>query len=150
MLVTVWTANVRLPANLSLFHGVQTGFGAHPASSPARHRGQYRRDIKLAHSLPSSAEVKNGGGIPPFLHTSSWCGPWLIMRRNNCAFTFLPWIYIYKGKDIPVTGHEGPCGCETSRLPHFLNNRFTDVGEDVSPTRRPLFTPRKIPGSHFC
>jgi hypothetical protein len=25
-----------------------------------------------------------------------------------------------KGKDIPVTGREGPLGCETSRLPHFL------------------------------
>jgi hypothetical protein len=25
-----------------------------------------------------------------------------------------------KGKDIPVTGREGPEGCETSRLPHFL------------------------------
>jgi hypothetical protein len=23
-------------------------------------------------------------------------------------------------KDIPVTGREGPYGCETSRLPHFL------------------------------
>jgi hypothetical protein len=25
-----------------------------------------------------------------------------------------------KGKTIPVTGREGPQGCETSRLPHFL------------------------------
>jgi hypothetical protein len=25
-----------------------------------------------------------------------------------------------KGKAIPVTGREGPYGCETSRLPHFL------------------------------
>jgi hypothetical protein len=31
-----------------------------------------------------------------------------------------------KGKAIPVTGHEGPQGCETSRLPHFLDNRLTD------------------------
>jgi hypothetical protein len=33
----------------------------------------------------------------------------------------------YKCKSILLTGREGPCGCETSRLPHFLNNRFTDI-----------------------
>jgi hypothetical protein len=32
---------------------------------------------------------------------------------------------------------------------HFLNNRLTDGGEVVSPTLRPPFTPRVIPGSHF-
>jgi hypothetical protein len=32
-------------------------------------------------------------------------------------------------KSIPVTGNGGPQGCETSRLPHFLNNRLTDDGE---------------------
>jgi hypothetical protein len=45
-------------------------------------------------------------------------------------------------KAIPVTGHEGPWGCETSRLPHFLDNRLTDGGEDVSLTRRPPDTPQ--------
>jgi hypothetical protein len=54
-----------------------------------------------------------------------------------------------KGKPIPVTGCEGPSGYETSRLPHFLNNRLTD-GSDVALKRRPHFTPRKIPGTHFC
>jgi hypothetical protein len=37
-----------------------------------------------------------------------------------------------------------------SRLPHFLHNRLTDGGEVVSLARRPPFTPRKIPGPHFC
>jgi hypothetical protein len=55
-----------------------------------------------------------------------------------------------KGKAIPVTGHGGPQGCETSRLPHFLDNRLTDSGKVVSLTRRPPFTSRKIPGTHFC
>jgi hypothetical protein len=31
-----------------------------------------------------------------------------------------------KGKAIPVKGHGGPKGCETSKLPHFLDNRLTD------------------------
>jgi hypothetical protein len=29
-------------------------------------------------------------------------------------------LQIKKGEAIPVTGREGPLGCETSRLPHFL------------------------------
>jgi hypothetical protein len=34
-----------------------------------------------------------------------------------------------------------------SRLPHCLGNLLTD---DRCLTRRPHFTPRKIPGTHFC
>jgi hypothetical protein len=54
-----------------------------------------------------------------------------------------------KRKAIPVTGRGDPYGCETSRLPHFLENRLTDGGQVVSLTRRQPFTPRKIPGTHF-
>jgi hypothetical protein len=57
------------------------------------------------------------------------------------------------GKAIPVTGRGGPYVCETSRFPHFLENRLTDGGEIVSLTSRPPFTPppsKKIPGTHFC
>jgi hypothetical protein len=45
-----------------------------------------------------------------------------------------------KDKVIPVTGRGGPLVCETSRLPHFLDNRLTDGGRVVSLTRRPPFT----------
>jgi hypothetical protein len=31
-----------------------------------------------------------------------------------------------------------------------LDNRLTDGGEVVSLTSRPSFTPREIPGTHFC
>jgi hypothetical protein len=55
-----------------------------------------------------------------------------------------------KGKVIPVRDHEGPQGCEMSRLPHFLDNWLTVGSEVVSLMRRPPFTPRKIPGTHFC
>jgi hypothetical protein len=55
-----------------------------------------------------------------------------------------------KSKAILVTGREGPQGCETSRLPHFLENRPIDGAEVVGLTRRPSFTPRKIPGIQFC
>jgi hypothetical protein len=33
---------------------------------------------------------------------------------------------VNEAKAIPVTGRGGPYGYETSRLPHFLDNRLTD------------------------
>jgi hypothetical protein len=47
-----------------------------------------------------------------------------------------------KGKAILVTGRGGQYGWETSRFPHFLNNRLTDGGEVVNLTRQPPFTPQ--------
>jgi hypothetical protein len=44
-----------------------------------------------------------------------------------------------KDKAIPVTGC-GDLRCETSRLPHLLENRLTDGGKVVNLTRRPHFT----------
>jgi hypothetical protein len=55
-----------------------------------------------------------------------------------------------KGKAIPVHDCGGPLGCETSRLPHFLDNWLTNRGKVVGLTRRPPSNPRKIPGTHFC
>jgi hypothetical protein len=55
-----------------------------------------------------------------------------------------------KYKGTPVTSCVGPSVSETSRLPHFLENRLTDGGVVVSLMRRTHFTPRKIPGTHFC
>jgi hypothetical protein len=51
--------------------------------------------------------------------------------------------WLKKSKAIPVTGPGGLEGCETSRLPHFLDNRLTDGGEVYSSTCRPPFTPQK-------
>jgi hypothetical protein len=48
-----------------------------------------------------------------------------------------------KCKAIPVTGREGPQGCETSKIPHFLDNRLIDGGKVVSLTRRPPITPQE-------
>jgi hypothetical protein len=44
---------------------------------------------------------------------------------------------------IPVTGRRGLYGCETSRIPHFLDNRFTEGGEVVRLTRRPRLIPQE-------
>jgi hypothetical protein len=44
---------------------------------------------------------------------------------------------IIKVNVIPATARGAPYDCETSRSPHFLDNRLTDDGEVVSLTRRP-------------
>jgi hypothetical protein len=49
---------------------------------------------------------------------------------------------VKKGNAISVTGRGGPLGSETSRLPHFLDNRLTDGGE-VSRTSRLPFIPQE-------
>jgi hypothetical protein len=74
-----------------------------------------------------------------------------IFHRNFSSVRILHKIIVLKkGKAIPVTGRGDPQGCETSRLPHFLDNRLTDGGEVFSLTRRPPLTPTKIPGTYFC
>jgi hypothetical protein len=50
------------------------------------------------------------------------------LKIHNPIVTFVK----VKDKVIPVTGHGGPYGCETSRLPHFLDSWLTDGGEVVS------------------
>jgi hypothetical protein len=49
--------------------------------------------------------------------------------KTNTSDTVMAQSVTGKGKAIPVTGREGPYGCETSRVPHFLDNRLTDGGE---------------------
>jgi hypothetical protein len=49
-------------------------------------------------------------------------------------------MFYIKGKANPVTSHGGPYGCETLRVPHYLDSRLTDGGKVVNLTRRPLFT----------
>jgi hypothetical protein len=54
------------------------GSGAHSASYPIRSGvfplGANRPGRAADHSPPSSAEVKNGGAIPPLPHMTSWRG----------------------------------------------------------------------------
>jgi hypothetical protein len=53
-------------------------------------------------------------------------------------------------KTIPVTGHGGLQGFETSMMQHFLDNQLTDGGEDASFMRRQRFIYRKVPGARIC
>jgi hypothetical protein len=49
-----------------------------------------RPEREADHSPPYSAEVKNGGAIPPRSHMSSWRGAYLAEQRDN--FTFTPYV----------------------------------------------------------
>jgi hypothetical protein len=61
--------------------------------------------------------------------------------QNHTGSAQMYYLVEKKGKTIPVTGHGGPQGCETLRVPHYLDNRLTDGGKAVSLTRRsPLTT----------
>jgi hypothetical protein len=59
----------------SLLHSAQTGSGPHPAfyqmGIAGFSTGVKRQGHEADHSLPPRAEVKNGGAIPPLLHTCS-------------------------------------------------------------------------------
>jgi hypothetical protein len=50
----------------------------------------------------------------------------ILLLRHSCFI---------KGRDISITGRGGQYICETSRLPHFLDNHLTDGAEVVSLTR---------------
>jgi hypothetical protein len=50
---------------------------------------------------------------------------------------------ILKSKGICITGREGIWGCELLRIPHCLDNRFTDGGKIISLTHRPRSTDQK-------
>jgi hypothetical protein len=57
--------------------------------------------------------------------------------------------YRGKGKVIPVQAVEAIRVVRGSDS-RILDIRLTDGGKVVSPMRRPLFTPRKVPSTHFC
>jgi hypothetical protein len=51
--------------------------------------------------------------------------------QQSCAYNF-PSFKNAMSYLSPVTGHGGSLGCETLRLPHFLDNWLTYGGEGAS------------------
>jgi hypothetical protein len=45
---------------------------------------------------------------------------------------------------IRITERGGPYGCETQRIPHFLDNRMTEGGEVINPMSWPRFSLRRF------
>jgi hypothetical protein len=82
--------------------------------------------------LPSSAEVKNGGAVSPLLHTSLWRSAFLSIQTTKRRLMTWPCsLCVCMSVCLCIPHHffvfyadrGGPYGCETSRLPHFLDNR---------------------------
>jgi hypothetical protein len=59
-------------------------------------------------------------------------------NRSDTVIRIFATENVKKGKTLPVTGHGGPQSCETSRLPHFLDNQLTDGSEVVRRAGSPL------------
>jgi hypothetical protein len=59
-------------------------------------------------------------------------------------------IYVIDNVKLSLYRPWKPLGLREVKAPTFLDIQFTDGGEVVTPTPRQLFTPRKIPGTHFC
>jgi hypothetical protein len=85
--LTVWS---RLPQgqDSSLLHSNQTASWAHPAPCLMGAGGTIYPGFKWLgrgadYSPPSSAEVKNGGALPPLPHMSSWHSTYLIKHRDQ-------------------------------------------------------------------
>jgi hypothetical protein len=74
-----WTAGVRFPARARVFlFFIASSPALGPTQLPIQWvLGALSMGVKwpgreAAHSPPSCEDVKNGGAVPPFLHTSSW------------------------------------------------------------------------------
>jgi hypothetical protein len=66
----------------------------------------------------------------------------LVCNIKSLFLCSLPAWFLVKAKAILVTGRGGPLGREKSRLPHFVNNRFTDGGEVVTRSLTEEHSPR--------
>jgi hypothetical protein len=49
----------------------------------------------------------------------------------------------FNHKAVAVAGCEGPQGCESSRLPHFLDSRLTDGGKVCQPYKPAALYPQE-------
>jgi hypothetical protein len=84
---------VRFPVgrkDFSVFHSVQTGSAAQPASNPTSagiFPGIKLPECEADHSPPSGAEIMNGGAIPHLPNTSLRHCTLLIKHRHDCTFT---------------------------------------------------------------
>jgi hypothetical protein len=76
---TGWTTEVLFPTGTTIFlYSTASRLALGPTSYPMDDGCLFTRGKQswheVDHSSPSSAEVKNGGAMPPHLHPSSWRG----------------------------------------------------------------------------
>jgi hypothetical protein len=70
-----------------MLFSITSGLGLVPTQLPIKCvPGVKRQEREIGHC---SAEVKNGGAIPPLPNSSSWCGAYIIKPRDNHILPYL-------------------------------------------------------------
>jgi len=59
------------------------------------------------------------------------------------------YVYLYKGKAVPLQAWSGPEGSSKLRFPDFMTTA-QDRGKVVSLTHQPPLPPGNTPGTYFC
>jgi hypothetical protein len=80
------------------------------------------------------------------------CATLSLFFTNDVSVTYFDHIRLLSGKVKAKLSLYRPwrlLGLPEVEAPTISDIRQTDGGKVVSPTRRPLFTPRKIPGAYF-
>jgi len=72
-----------------------------------------------------------------------------IPKATNTHIGCVLYIYIYKGKAVPLQVRSGPEGSRKLRFPYYMTTA-QDGGKVVSPTHRPPLPSGNAPGTHFC
>jgi hypothetical protein len=73
-----------------------------------------------------------------------------VKRRFRVCCSYSETVITKVKVKVPLYRPWRPLGLREVEAPTFSDIRLTDGGKVVSPTRGPLFTPRMIPGTHFC
>jgi hypothetical protein len=72
-------------------------------------------------------------------------------RNTNLAIKHFSYVTLNKVKvKLSLYRPWRPLGLRDVKAPTFTGIRLIHGGNVVSPRRRPFFTPRKIPDTHFC
>jgi hypothetical protein len=74
--------------------------------SEALSKGVKQQGREADHSLPSNAEVKKDGALPPLPHMSSWYSAYLFSHRDYFTFTFT--FRPETNKHLDLIGRKGP------------------------------------------
>jgi hypothetical protein len=98
-----------------------------------------RPDRDVEHSLPCSAEVKNGWRCTSTPPTS-------LHGVDMDNFTYLTHS---TDKKNPITGLDRPLGFQEFEAHRFIDNRHMKVVRSALRIGR-LYPPGNIPGTHFC
>jgi hypothetical protein len=105
---------------------------------------EYRKCVENKARLPSALSASSSNTPQPRFESAV-----VNFGVQNCELLRSVIEMLGKGKAIPVQAWR-PLGLREVEAPTFSNIRLTDGGKVVSPTRRPRFTLRKIPSTHFC